>query len=68
MNIRVLKFLRIYLTFGCNFIEQDFSVKVNVIQADFSKGQAIFDHIAKELDGLEIGILSMYYLLYKNKL
>lgn len=29
-----------------------------MIQADFSEGQKIFDQIAKELEGIEIGILS----------
>ncbi|XP_025202941.1 inactive hydroxysteroid dehydrogenase-like protein 1 [Melanaphis sacchari] len=38
-------------------IEQESNVEVKVIQADFSKGQMIFDHIAKELDDMEIGIL-----------
>lgn len=38
-------------------IEQEFNVEVKIIQADFSKGQAVFDHITKELDGVEIGIL-----------
>lgn len=41
------------------FLEQDFSIEVKVIQADFSKGQAVFDHIVKELEGMEIGILSL---------
>jgi len=45
----------IYLCFS----EQDFNVEVKVIQADFSKGQIVFDHITKELDDIEIGILSL---------
>lgn len=40
------------------FTGQEFNVEVKVIQADFSKGQTVFDHIAKELDDVEIGILS----------
>jgi hypothetical protein len=40
------------------FPEQDCGVDVKSIQADFSKGQMVFDHIAKELEGVEIGILS----------
>ncbi|VVC46143.1 NAD(P)-binding domain,Short-chain dehydrogenase/reductase, conserved site,Short-chain [Cinara cedri] len=38
-------------------IKKEFNVEVKVIQADFSKGQTIFNHIAKELEGIEIGIL-----------
>ncbi|KAE9528665.1 hypothetical protein AGLY_012240 [Aphis glycines] len=38
-------------------IEQEFNVEVKVIQADFSKGQIVFDHITKELENIEIGIL-----------
>lgn len=54
-------------------LEQEFKVEVKVIQADFSKGQIVFDHISKEIEGIEIGILSswilillslLFYLLY----
>lgn len=38
-------------------IEQEFNVEVKVIQADFSKGQIVFDHITRELENIEIGIL-----------
>lgn len=44
------------------FSEQDFNVDVKVIQADFSKGQKIFDQISKELEGIEIGILGQWRL------
>lgn len=42
------------------FLEKEFNVEVKVIQADFSKGQTIFNHIAEKLEGIEIGILGSW--------
>lgn len=39
------------------FAEANYPVKTHIIQADFTKGPEIYDHIAKELEGLEIGVL-----------
>lgn len=38
-------------------IEKDFKVSTKVIQADFSEDSKIYDHISKEIEGLEIGTL-----------
>ncbi|XP_050442624.1 inactive hydroxysteroid dehydrogenase-like protein 1 [Adelges cooleyi] len=38
-------------------IEREYTVETKVIQADFSKGKTVFDHISKELNDMEIGIL-----------
>ena len=37
--------------------ENKFHVKTHVIKADFSQGQEIYPKIAKQLVGLEVGIL-----------
>lgn len=38
-------------------IENEFRVETKWIQADFSKGAIVYDHIAKELDDIPVGIL-----------
>lgn len=43
---------------GCfHLAEVKYAVKTHIIQADFTKGAEIYEHIAKELEGLEIGVL-----------
>ena len=37
--------------------EKEYSVETKIIQIDFSGGHEIYDGIAKELEGLDIGIL-----------
>lgn len=38
-------------------IETDFKVQTRWIVADFSEGEAVYEHIAKQLEGIQIGIL-----------
>ncbi|XP_055370904.1 hydroxysteroid dehydrogenase-like protein 1 [Condylostylus longicornis] len=38
-------------------IESEYNVQCKYIEADFSHGWNIYDHIKKQLDGIEIGIL-----------
>ncbi|CAB4015984.1 very-long-chain 3-oxoacyl- reductase, partial [Paramuricea clavata] len=38
-------------------IEKDYKVKTKIIQVDFSGGHEIYEPIAKELEGFEIGVL-----------
>lgn len=40
-----------------NEIEAKYPVKTKWIAADFSKGVEIYDHILKELEGIDVGIL-----------
>jgi hypothetical protein len=39
------------------FSEKDYKVKTKTIQVDFSGGHEIYEPIAKELKGFEIGVL-----------
>lgn len=48
--------IQIKLFFDC-FSESLYPVKTKWIAADFSKGEAIYEHIEQQLTGLPIGIL-----------
>ena len=37
--------------------ESKYGVKTRIIDVDFTAGPEIYDRIAKEIDGLEIGVL-----------
>ena len=43
--------------------EKEYSVETKIIQIDFSGGHEIYDGIAKELEGLDIGILGWLWHL-----
>ncbi|XP_059490977.1 hydroxysteroid dehydrogenase-like protein 1 [Neocloeon triangulifer] len=38
-------------------IEEEFGVETKVIVADFGKGRPVYEHIARELKGIDVGIL-----------
>ena len=44
-----------YVTF--NIAESKYGVKTRIIDVDFTAGTEIYDRIAKEIEGLEIGVL-----------
>ena len=41
----------------CHFTETKYGVKARIVDVDFTLGAEIYDRIAKELEGLEIGVL-----------
>ena len=43
--------------FITNPTESQYHVKTKIIDVDFTRGLEIYDRIAKELEGLEIGVL-----------
>lgn len=43
-----------------NEIESTYPVKTKWIAADFSNGNEIYEHIKKELEGIQVGILGIY--------
>lgn len=48
-----------YLSFL--YIELKYPVKTKWIAADFSEGVKAYEHIQKELAGIPVGILGLYY-------
>lgn len=45
-------------------IEGKFSVRTKYIVADFAEGEAVFPHIRKELQGINVAILGMFDILF----
>ena len=44
----------------CKFIENLYGKDVLIIPVDFTRGQQVYEEIAKQLTGLDIGILGTY--------
>ena len=56
-----------YLCFPCVFVEEKYHREVVVIPVDFSDGLEIYPNIAKQLQDLEVGILSKPYYIRWNR-